>query len=370
MVSGGIIRCLALSILPSLLMVPCGLTAQGVLDLGRFSECRKCTTNSVHLARLGQPDGPGIIEGNVAEVRYDPMAKVYAVFQIGGTSVKLFRPDGSFLRTIGRVGGGPGELRSLIDVQFYGDSIAAVDQARAKLLWYDHDGVFQRELQLSGLPGRIQLVSDSQLVVAAMDRSPDVVGYPLHLVTANDLTPVRHFGSSSGHYNSTRPYASKVLLGRSADRRQLWIGNPAELRFVRWTVSGARAAEISGSTDWFRRALYPDRDAAPPPNVADFGVDTAGMLWVVTQVPDPQWKQVRRHGAEGFVLLDDLDGYFDSRVDIYDLKRRMHVGSLRFSNAFVGLVSIGSALGIQRVVEDKVGNPFIEVSKVVLAGGA
>lgn len=60
--------------------------------------------------------------------------------------LKVFAPNGSFLRTIGRSGGGPGEFRHAVDVyRWPGDTIHAVSSSGARHALFRLDGTLVRE---------------------------------------------------------------------------------------------------------------------------------------------------------------------------------------------------------------------------------
>jgi hypothetical protein len=61
-------------------------------------------------------------------------------------------------------------------------------------------------------------------------------------------------------------------------------------------------------------------------------------LWVITRIADEQWRDVQKPGAEGLVMPDQMGDYFDTRVDIYDLRSREHIGSQRWDQHHAGLV--------------------------------
>lgn len=60
--------------------------------------------------------------------------------------LKVFAPNGSYLRTIGRSGGGPGEFRHTVDVyRWPGDTIHAVSSSGARHALFRLDGTLVRE---------------------------------------------------------------------------------------------------------------------------------------------------------------------------------------------------------------------------------
>lgn len=66
---------------------------------------------------------------------------VVAVANRGSSDVRLFGPDGTYLRTLGRTGEGPGEFASLNWMQaFVGDTIAVLDSQLRRVTTFDADG--------------------------------------------------------------------------------------------------------------------------------------------------------------------------------------------------------------------------------------
>ena len=335
--------------------------AQAVIDLGRIPTCRDCVLKPRLLVTLGEASGDGIIEKNHAEVRYSPGAGLYALFHVGGSRILLFDSSGKFVRSVGRQGRGPGEMETLIDAHFSGSNIVALEYGGPKLMVMDRLGRVSREIRLTARPGRFHMVSDTTLVVGSMERTPAAVGYPLHLVRLATGQTLRHFGSTDGQWSAAHPFAQKIVLGRSPAPERIWSGNPARYRFEQWQVDGQLLRTVSGEPDWFPGRVNQDRDAGPPTLLVDFGVDAADRLWTVVQVPDPDWREVPKRGREGYVLTEDEDGFFDTRIDVFDLRGRRHLGTLRWDEAFVSLVQIGGGLTLQKVSYDSDGVPRVAV---------
>lgn len=65
--------------------------------------------------------------------------------------IKVFTPQGAFLRNIGRQGAGPGEMLKPLDLKIdkSNDHIHVLDRGSQKLLIYDRDGVLFSELPLT-----------------------------------------------------------------------------------------------------------------------------------------------------------------------------------------------------------------------------
>lgn len=84
------------------------LPAQQVLNWGDFELCNDCELEVTELVRLGDAEGPGIIEGSARLVTWDRELG-YLLYPGVGAYIKVFGHDGTFQRKIGREGDGPGD---------------------------------------------------------------------------------------------------------------------------------------------------------------------------------------------------------------------------------------------------------------------
>ena len=328
------------------------LAAQSVVDVGAFSQCKDCRLAPRELRRFGDASGAGIIEANNAEVRYNPATHQYAVFHIGGSRILLFDVNGKFLRSIGRKGEGPAEISELIDVQFLGANIIAMNYAGPKFMVFDSVGAVLRESRFDLRTGRFRVTSESTVVIGSMDRSPATVGYPLHLTQIATGKPLKHFGSVGGEWSIREPFAEAVLLGRSPVTSRIWRGSHATLRAEEWDIEGRLLRTVRGDLSWLSRPAKADRRGPPAPILTDFGVDAQGRLWTIVQVADPKWRDAPREGVEGYVTQENLDKLYDARVDVFDLQRQQHLGSLVWDEAYTMIAQLGSDFGLQKVVYD------------------
>ena len=105
------INCLALGTPLALVAAP-ALTAQEVLNWGDFELCGDCRFEMDELVRLGDRDGPGIIESEMMQATWDEELG-YLLYPLGGTGIKIFDHDGTFKREIGREGDNLRERRHL-----------------------------------------------------------------------------------------------------------------------------------------------------------------------------------------------------------------------------------------------------------------
>jgi hypothetical protein len=77
------------------------------------------------------------------------------------SSIRVYSPQGVFLRQFGRTGEGPGEFRDLATLVSLGDGgVAALDRWRKVVSFWDDDGLLDRELVI---PRDLRLINDMAL---------------------------------------------------------------------------------------------------------------------------------------------------------------------------------------------------------------
>jgi hypothetical protein len=98
-----------------------------------------------------------------------------AVADAGSYQIRLFAPNGAFIRSFGRKGQGPGEFNSLWSLQRSGDSLMGID-ASGRAHVFAPDGSLLRSYSRPYLPnGRATVragVLDGSAIVYGVDRSP------------------------------------------------------------------------------------------------------------------------------------------------------------------------------------------------------
>lgn len=122
------------------------------------------------LLQIGRMDGPPeyVLHRVRAAVPLDDGRIV--VSNAGTNELRFYGPDGRFLLSAGRSGGGPGEFRALQQVwRLPGDSLLAYDLAPPRLSVFSPSGEFVRSVQVQSPDGRQVLIhgplSDRSLVV-------------------------------------------------------------------------------------------------------------------------------------------------------------------------------------------------------------
>jgi hypothetical protein len=94
--------------------------------------------------RIGTADGTGPdLFGNLYDFAVDDYGRIYALDE-QAREVRVFDPDGRYLRTIGRAGSGPGEFKYPIALRWDGDGrLWVVDHGNARYAIFDTTGAYQ-----------------------------------------------------------------------------------------------------------------------------------------------------------------------------------------------------------------------------------
>lgn len=330
--------------------------AQTVIDLSDIALCADCRLPLQHVVSLGTITGPGMIEEEWTRVVRD-VEMGYLTF--AGATIKRFDEHGQFVAQFGRTGEGPGEFRAITDVQIVQGQIVALDYRNRSWSVFGEDGGFLRLRRYSGAlgRGRFHVVGPDTLVVAGMDTSsPEVVGYPLHLTTLAPEAPVVHFGADSPDFIPNEPYATSVVLSTMSHPGTVWWGKPARPHWEEWSLDGDHLRTVVGDLPWFPNEL-PTRLQGPRPisRMGYFGVDARDRLWILTEVADLDWEDIEFvRTDEGWAPVDEVTPgeLRDTRLDVFDLKARRHLGHYRWDGVYPALLIMEDDMAVSTVEYD------------------
>lgn len=187
--------------------------------------CRDCRIRSDVVVRFGGDLDDGLISA--------PWAKVYSLrdgwFAASDVEhrglLKLYGPDGSYVRTVGRVGQGPGEYQGLHDIFRTEDGYLIYDITLGRLSWVDTEFEFQRSTPLGFTALRLALLSDGErLLVNALAGDGLAEGHSLSIVPIGEA-PSASFGVLGVPWTSVATRCSTIAsshtrcLGRSGRRK-------------------------------------------------------------------------------------------------------------------------------------------------------
>ena len=318
---------------PFLLLPASALPAQEVLNWDDFELCEDCELEVTELVRLGDADGPGVIEGENVRVVWDEELG-YLHFLLADTRIKIFDHDGTFLREIGGEGDGPGEFRTIGDVDVIDGRIAVLDRAKSAVVILSPAGEYitQHRHRLNDV-APFTPVGQGRIVIPSTNWRTRVIEHPLHLMDLSSGAPTVHFGAANAgaevtglQWNFGKRVAESVM-SRPGTMWWGWIATPA---VQEWSVEGELFRDFDGDLPWFPEIYEaPDRAREPPETLLNgLALDGDDNLWMMIRTADPEWDEVPMlQGPEGLYPAPDTDDdYVDSRLDIFSLGERRHLG--------------------------------------------
>ena len=353
--------------LPFLFLAAPALRAQEVLNWDDFELCNDCEIEVTELVRLGDADGPGIIEGIARSVTWDRELG-YLVYPVTGAYIKVFGHDGTFQRKIGREGDGPGEFRGIIDVDVVDGRIVVLDWMRGHIFILSPTGEYITGHLYKYRPGEFTRAGDGRIVVTSSNWRSRVVENPLQLIDLASGATTLEFGAVNA---GDRKTDVELLFGGQEQGSVLsrsgtvWWASSPRPSVQEWSLEGEQLRLIEGDLPWFPAITeFPDRRREPPA-ARWYGVALDGKdnLWMLAQTPDPEWDEIEMlPGPEGPELPPGRrDDYQDTRIDVFSLQERRHLGRHVWDAAVMDLIDHGGEPAVSVLEYDDAMVPQIVV---------
>ena len=316
--------------------VLCEAAAQEGTHVTSVAPCVESCGLALEIQReYGEGDGPAMIEADWVRGWLDESGRMYLAGATAG-HVLVFGRDGSFLRRIGRAGSGPGELEHLTSLVVRGDGLfSTLDRRRGMILTFDWTGALRNETRSRGWSprGTRTIHVEGPLAVHHADlRTPDLVGYPLHLVNLESGEVEESFGSMTGEYDPQTGFNHVIASGPG---RAVWMAERYAYRVELWE-SNRLLRSLRRDVEWFPELRVADRshgwDERPSTAIAGMAADDS-LLWLAIAVADEQWEENARYRDQSLS--------YDTVVEVIDWKRGRVIGSGRFDEDYVHWVRPG-----------------------------
>lgn len=282
------------------------LSAQDTLTVSGKVQCDDCAIALDTVVTIGGLDGPGIhvIEpGN--SVAVDRLGRIL-VAHYRHPEISVFDSTGTFLRTVGRAGEGPGEFQ-LIEHLDAGPEYIHVFDSRGRTL-FDYDFRVVRTDRFAGNLGNSFVTDDDDVVLTGDMRTIAAVGHSLHILR------------KSGEVVSVGG-DNRVFLGRTTEQlspvgggaRNAWVVHRYPNRMTRWDLVGKPRATtvIDRVVEEYDKH---DQELSPKPLNHGAMLDARG-LWILWSGPDPRWKPTRDPARLRSIPSERL---LDSWLDLVD----------------------------------------------------
>jgi len=268
-------------------------------------------------ARIGRVEGEGPdLLGWVADLAVDPAGRVW-ISEGQAREVRVFGPDGAWVRTLGGQGEGPGEFAEWPALRWGPNGrMWALDQRLRRFSLFDTAGTYvtsvPRRSGSSSTPWGGMVLADGTIADPAMRVEggafkhfllrKDSLGEVLDTVDLPEGPQGWVVAIEGGTARYSIPYGP-ALVWRLDPHGGLWFGVSDSLRIVRSSIGGdtarivrkphepVRVTEVELDSAMVRLEQFRARggDAArsdlplTKPAFRDFEVDPAGRLWVLPE---------------------------------------------------------------------------------------
>ena len=228
--------------------------------------CPTCVIAVDSVLTIGGLDGPGLdVIDRYSRVAVDQMGRVL-VSLYRFPEVSVFDSTGTFLRTFGRSGEGPGEYQFVNHVNAGPRYIHVFDMRGRTVL--DYDFGFVRADAFPAQKGHSHVLESEDVAFTGVVPTRSSAGHPLHVLSLRGA--LESFGERGAVVGDPGWEAWPI----TGDARTLWVfeGVEAGNRLTRWDLSGEhRNPRVY---DWMEEES----------NLKNIKVDDRG-LWVIWAVP-------------------------------------------------------------------------------------
>lgn len=284
-----------------------------------------CEVTLITLAVVQDSAGPYVL---VPDARF-AISSVGSIFMgapaTEGVVVQL-NADGTYRRTIGATGSGPGETRVVTGLAIANaDTLLVMDATLRRMNRYDASGGFIDQYQLPGGIRKWTPLSGSMIAVSGNIPTRGSSGFPLHLLDRGTLR--FSFGDDTttfgrGQVSAFNRHLAPALHGH------IWVARRFPYRIELFSSDGKFLRAISRDVSWFPDKEYVSvggpQVAPPPPQITGLFDDQKGGLWVYLLVPDAEWRPGHRETIRSGVHAGDtrpetvLDPFFDTIIERID----------------------------------------------------
>lgn len=305
-----LVKTSALVALVAHLAVVLPITAQTAIQLSERPSCSTCAPDLRPIVTLGSSDDPGGF-GPLVQIAINSRNEYVVSSSTFVGELFLYGADGTFQRSVGRRGEGPGEFNRAQFVAFDSrDSLHTVDMGGARYSVFRPDLTFARGVQLQARTLGFELLPSGSLFVVAPNSSGEI---------AHALQAFSPDGSALHSFDPIDPKATgQAAIGRSIaldHEGRRWSISTAKYQLNEWDANGRLVRQFQGRRDWIPDSLPMRLDLSrekPPGQIGGLEVDEQGRIWVFAIVADANWRPVEP-GAQ-----PDMTRLYDTLIEVID----------------------------------------------------
>lgn len=315
--------------------------------------CRSCVIELSPFASLSIPDSSGRLGAGDNWLTSDTQGRFFA-YSADASGFGVFDPRGRLTARVDLYDGDQADSAGIYSILVGpGDSIFVYDGVRDQVTVFSSDLRFGRRFPLRLDDGKPRLFMGDLLLSVGGIRSPERVGYPLHLFNkVGDI--VSSFGAQTSAF---RPDVRELIEMRevtSAGPVSVWSGWWNQYRVERWNSSQRVVEIIERQVEWFEPwwRLPRDESAAPVPILV--GLQQVGdTLLVLTRIADRDWR-LAAESAGGLSRVEDRDRVFDTMVEAIDLRKEGVIATARLPWMLFGFAGPGLVYGEAQVADGQI----------------
>jgi hypothetical protein len=292
----------------------------------------------------------------------DSRGRMYVASHVFRGETKVYNADGSFLRTITKRGGGPGEVSSGANLLVMeGDTVYVFDPGSFRVNVFGPEHQLVRELNVPLLRNFDATQTGGQLVVAAA-KTVNGIWTTLHLVTPAGVI-IRSFGTPTVQLSSNAEFLLWRYVIPNRDGKSIWAAPKfGDYHFEKWSMSGKAEQLFVRQAPWFtpagNYAVNQWRPGTPPPAlIAAMREDSLGRLWFITGVPKGNWKSITTANPRAGQYLT-----FDAWLEVIDPERAVVIARQRLAVHALGFLG-GDLYAYE---EDESGVPSVRIFRIEL----
>lgn len=278
-------------------------------DIHQAKPQGKATCSLTSEVSIGGPDAddPAQFYEKIgsSQVDADGAGNIY-VLDSGNTRVQVFGPDGSYLRTVGQEGGGPGEFKlpNLLGVNEAG-ILGVFDMGQQRVSVFDAKGKLIRDQVVGGMVRSLAVTDDNQLIlVYEPERGIEVEAFDLD-------------GNSLWSMGTPREPESEmmIVMGQASLSPLIAVSSSGDLFRVRKDEYGVEHIQNGEVVGVWTRDFERTKFELPQRNPDEDG-EGGGRMVMITVEDDG--------GGEGpSVNVDNNGGGETHTFDVGDMERFM-----------------------------------------------
>lgn len=345
------------------------VTSPHRLSGGACHECAAVVTPVVTLG-IGSPDTLDLFVrasvGRMASGHWlaGPTAR--------GDMLLEFDSIGTFVRSYGRHGRGPGEFSWIAGFVTDSSGTTVIDGVQRRLTRFDIKGHVRRAVQVDVAPtGPVRPLTGGRYLVASIEPTPDRFGLFVHVI--DSFGAIRHSFLDQTQVGRAYGMMSMFRYFTQAPTPDFWIGHHTEPLLEHWALDGKLLDTLRVRWDWFPGTLDDplgrEDQARPFPWLMGIQyLPGDSIVILVVRRARPEWSAQRGPAvaAEHEVpplTPSQLERFVENRIEFVDVRTHTLVGGFTLPGVPTTLTARGELV---QSWEDPDGGVELHVATVQL----